>query len=162
MMGSHIDDPDAVESAERTSPGLGWLRLHTVFEADKVTRLVTTTASDGVSVSGYEIRHGYLLPEFGRRRWFEGLEYDAALSARDIGGNVVGTTLHGLFEDDEFRSWFLADVAARRGRDWQPSGLTFASARERQIDTIADACEESLDLTRLWQLVESARAPALT
>jgi adenosylcobyric acid synthase len=161
MMGSQIDDPDAVESGERTSRGLGWLRLHTVFETDKVTRLVTTTATHGVPVSGYEIRHGCLLPEFGRRRWFEGLEHDAALSARDVDGNIVGTTLHGLFEDDEFRSWFLADLAARRGREWQPSGLAFAAARERQIDTIADACEESLDLTRLWQIVESAGAPAL-
>jgi adenosylcobyric acid synthase len=158
MMGSQIDDPDAIESEERTSRGLGWLRLHTVFEADKVTRLVTTTATPGVSVSGYEIRHGCVLPELGRRRWFEGLEHDAALSARDIDGNVVGTTLHGLFEADEFRSWFLADLAARRGREWQPSGLAFAAARERQIDTIADACEESLDLTRLWELVESAGA----
>ena len=161
MMGSHIDDPDTVESTERTTRGLGWLRLHTVFERDKVTRLVVTTASAGVPVSGYEIRHGSVLPEFGRRRWFEGLEYDSALSARSVDGNVVGTTLHGLFEDDEFRSWFLADLAARRGREWQPSGLAFAAARERQIDTIADACEEHLQLTRIWELVESARSPAL-
>ena len=156
MMGSHIDDPDGVESPERTTPGMGWLRLHTVFEADKVTRLVATTVTDGVSVSGYEIRHGSVLPEFGRRRWFEGLERDTALSAQDTAGNVVGTTLHGLFEDDGFRTWFLADLASRRGREWQPSGLSFGAARERQIDTVADACEEHLDLTRLWQLVESA------
>ena len=159
MLGTSIDDPDGVESSVRSAPGLGWLRLHTVFEKDKTTRLVTANVTDGVSVSGYEIRHGCVLPEFGRRRWFEGLERDAALSASSRDGTIVGTTLHGLFEDDSFRSWFLADVAARRGHEWQPSGLTFSDARERQIDTVADACEKHLDVDRLVALIESAGAP---
>ena len=159
MMGSSIDDPDRVEASARTTPGLGWLRLHTVFEKEKVTRLVSAVVTDGVSVSGYEIRHGCVLPEFGRRRWFDGLERDAALSARNVEGTVVGTTLHGLFEDDGFRSWFLSDLAARQGGDWRPSGVSYAAARERQIDGIADACAEHLDLERLWELIESAAAP---
>ena len=158
MMGSRLEDPYGVESTERTAEGLGWLRLHTVFERDKVTRLVSATVTQGVSVRGYEIRHGCVLPEFGRRRWFEGLERDTALSATDVDGNLVGTTMHGLFEDDGFRAWFLADLAERRGLDWQPSGVSFAAARERQIDTIADACEEHLDVSRLWELAESAGA----
>jgi len=159
MMGSSIDDPDGVETSARKTRGLGWLRLHTVFEKDKVTRLVGAAVTDGVSVSGYEVRHGCVLPEFGRRRWFEGLERDTALSARNVEGTVVGTTLHGLFENDGFRSWFLADVAARRGRDWRPSGVSYAAAREHQIDRIADACEAHLDLESIWELVESAAAP---
>jgi adenosylcobyric acid synthase len=130
-----------------------------VFEKEKVTRLVTATVTDGVTVGGYEIRHGTVLPEFGRRRWFEGLERDAALSARNSEGTVVGTTVHGLFEDDGFRSWFLSDVAARRGREWQPAGVSFRAARDRQIDRIADACAQHLDLEILWELVESAAAP---
>ena len=127
--------------------------LHTVFEQEKVTHLVSARVTDGVTVSGYEIRHGSLLPEFGRRRWFEGLETEAALSARDIDGTIVGTTLHGLFEDDTFRAWFLSQLAARRGVHWQPSGVSFVTAREQQIDRIADACEIHLDLERLWALL---------
>jgi adenosylcobyric acid synthase len=156
MMGGSIEDPDGVESSERTTAGLGWLRLHTVFEKDKVTRLVHATVTDTVSIDGYEIRHGCVLPEFGRRRWFEGLERDSALSASNHEGTIVGTTLHGLFENDGFRSWFLADLSARRGLEWQPSGLSFTAARERQIDAIADACEEHLDLDRIWEIAESA------
>ena len=78
------------------------------------------------------------------------------ISAADADGIVLGTTLHGLFEDDGFRHRFLAELAGRRGRTWADSGLSFAAARQGQIDRIADACEEHLDLDALWRLVESA------
>jgi adenosylcobyric acid synthase len=80
----------------------------------------------------------------------------------DATGAVLGTTLHGLFEEDAFRSHFLGFVAARRGRVWASTGTSYAAARERQIERIADACEEHLDTERLWRLVDegivSARA----
>ena len=70
---------------------------------------------------------------------------------------MLGTTLHGLFEDDGFRSPLpRPSWPARRGRAWAASGLSFAAARQGQIDRIADACEEHLDLDALWRLVESA------
>ena len=72
---------------------------------------------------------------------------------------MLGTTLHGLFEGDAFRLAFLGSVAARRGRAWSPSDLAFAAVRERQIDVVADACEEHLDLEKLWRLVEEGSHP---
>ena len=105
-------------------------------------------------VAGYEIRHGRLRAEREHRAW---LAFDGELiSASDAEGSVLGTTVHGLFENDEFRTRFLAHVAARRGRAWSPSGLSYAEARQRQIDRVADACEEYLDLEALWRLLESA------
>lgn len=157
MMGERIDDPDAVESSEPEVSGLGWLPVRTVFEASKLTRLVSATTADpeSLTVAGYEIRHGRVhpaAPSFSP--WFDG-QHDDTVSARDESGLVLGTTLHGLFESDAFRSSFLATVAACRDRQWQPSGLEFAKVREDQIDRIADACEEHLDLAQVWRLVES-------
>ena len=156
MMGERIDDPDGVESSEPEVSGLGWLPVHTVFEASKLTRLATVTTADPESftVAGYEIRHGRLHPAPSFSAWFDD-QHDDTVSARDESGLVLGTTLHGLFESDAFRSSFLASVAARRDRQWQPSGLEFAKVREDQIDRVADACEAHLDLEQMWRLVES-------
>ncbi len=65
----------------------------------------------------------------------------------------LGTSLHGLFEEDGFRAAFLTQVAARRGKRWTGSGLSFAAAREAQIDRLADA----LEATSTWALVQAHR-----
>jgi adenosylcobyric acid synthase len=154
MMGESIDDPAGVESPERTCAGLGWLPVRTVFVADKVTRLAVGSGPDGTTVRGYEIRHGRIEPRTGCVPWLTTGTAGDALGALDASGAVLGTTLHGLFEEDGFRSWFLGFVAARRGRPHRPSGKSYAAARERQIDRIADACAAHLDIDRIWRLVE--------
>ena len=114
MLGSAIEDPRQVESAGPVI-GLGWLPVRTVFDPDKLTRLVCAVdAASGAPVAGYEIRHGRIVVEGEGRPW---LATDGEpISAGDAEGSVLGTTLHGLFENDDFRARFLADVAARRGR----------------------------------------------
>jgi adenosylcobyric acid synthase len=160
MMGERIDDPDAVESAQPSASGLGWLPVRTTFAAEKLTRLTAASVSGAASLSldGYEIRHGRIRAGPRYTPWFDtggASQADDVISAVDPSGDVRGTTLHGLFENNAFRSSFLADVAARRGRVWEPSGLDYAAAREEQIDRVADACEEHLDLERIWRIVEA-------
>jgi adenosylcobyric acid synthase len=67
---------------------------------------------------------------------------------------VRGTSLHGLFESDGFRAAFLGEVAARRGKRFAPSGVSFAAAREAQVDRLADVLEAHLDLATLDILVK--------
>ena len=154
MMGEEIDDPAGVESSQPASTGLGWLRIRTVFEPEKVTRLAQATSSQGDAVLGYEIRHGRVTAVPGCIPWLRAEGSAGVAGARDEQGATFGTTLHGLFEQDAFRSAFLGAVAVLRGRTWSPSGLAFAAARERQIDLIADACEEYLDLEKIWRLID--------
>jgi adenosylcobyric acid synthase len=154
MMGEEIDDPAGVESTQPARAGLGWLPVRTVFEPEKVTRLAQATSSHGDVVFGYEIRHGRVTAFPGCIPWLTAEGSTGVAGARDQQGAMFGTTLHGLFEQDAFRSAFLGAVAVIRGRTWSPSGLTFALARERQIDLIADACGEYLDLEQVWRLVE--------
>ena len=132
--------------------------MDTVFEEDKLTRLTATIGPDGAPVRGYEIRHGRLVPRAGFVPWLAPDGVDDPVSAAGGAGTLVGTTVHGLFEEDGFRSWFLGEVAARRGVRWWPSGVSYDALRQNQIDRIADACEEHLDLDRLWELVETGAA----
>ncbi len=158
MLGGRIDDPLGVESTVQTSAGMGWLPVDTTFALEKTTRLRAGRGPEGEPVHGYEIRHGRTLPGPGWTPWLEAdIDTDMdtgadehVISARDESGTMLGTSLHGLLEDDAFRSAFLSHVAGLRNRSWKPSGVSFAAAREAQIDRIADACAEHLDLERLW------------
>lgn len=174
---------DDIESALGKVDGFAWLDVVTSFGPLKVTRQRRGRArlpgaggsadlpaggdrggagpGAGLQVSGYEIRHGR--PEVGpaSQPWIElddayGVEAEGAV---DAGGGVLGTSLHGLFEEDGFRGAFLAEVGRRRGRDFVPAGVSFAAARETQIDRLADLVEAHLDLEALQVIIaEGARA----
>jgi adenosylcobyric acid synthase len=66
---------------------------------------------------------------------------------------VLGTNLHGLFEEDRFRASFLAHVGRRRGRRFRPAGVSFAAARAAQADRLADLVATHLDLSRVEAVI---------
>jgi adenosylcobyric acid synthase len=108
-----------------------------------------------VSISGYEIHHGRTHAGPSAVPWFlmgdgRGSRTEGIIDDRN---GVCGSSLHGLFEGDEFRSTLLGAVAERRGKQWAPSGVSFALARQGQIDQLADLCREHLDLEALWRLI---------
>jgi adenosylcobyric acid synthase len=149
MLGRSITDD--VESGRGRVEGLGWLATETVFEASKVTRQRRGRGL-GQRVSGYQIHHGRTRPA---DPW---LVLDDAYGQAEDGsagpdGRVLGTTLHGLFEEDGFRAAFLSRVAARRGKTWLPAGVSFAAARQAQLDRLADMLEAHLDMAAIESLL---------
>ena len=153
MLGlSLVDD---VESGRGAVPGLGWLDVHTVFGPGKVTRQRRGTAM-GQRVSGYQIHHGRVRPGGGAPPWVHlddayGREEEGAVEAH--GARVLGTTLHGLFEEDGLRAVFLTEVARRRAKTFVPAGVSFRASREAQLDRLADALETHLDLAAVEDLI---------
>lgn len=159
MLGVEIDD--VVESGAGRVPGLGMLESRTVFRWDKLTRRRVLRDDEGRTVEGYELHHGRVEPGGGEVAWFTPGEADGGGSPEGVADperGIWGTSLHGLFEADAFRTGFLRAVAHRRGKDFLPSGRSFAAAREAQIDTFADLLESELDLDRLLALVSEAAA----
>ena len=96
-------------------------------------------------------------PETGWQQWLfvDDSDPDEVESGQSGDGLVFGTSLHGLFESGRTSaapSWTTwPKCGAKR---WRPTGASFAAARERQIDAVADACEQHLDLDALWRLIE--------
>jgi adenosylcobyric acid synthase len=153
MLGDSISD--GVESdPPRTVSGLGLLPGHTVFETAKLTAWTTGHAL-GVPVTGYEIHHGRTR---GAPGWIalagagQGREGGQA-----AGGRILGTNLHGLFDNDAFRAAFLGTVAARAGRSWAPGGTSFAAAREDRFNRLADMLEQHLDLAAIHRFIHSGQ-----
>jgi adenosylcobyric acid synthase len=154
MLGRRI--VDEVECRRGEVPGLGWLEVETVFAPTKLTRQRRGVAL-GERVSGYEIHHGRT------RRLGSAVPFvllDDAYGAEGEGAvdpaapQVVGTSLHGLFEEDAFRARFLEQVAARRAKRFVAAGVRFAACREAQFDRLADVFEAHVDMAAVERLVE--------
>lgn len=176
MLGVSVHDD--VESPRRpvSAEGLGLLEVTTSFEVDKVTRRVRGRAL-GEEVDGYEVHHGRTTRLPGTAGWVElraarpGAIDGAIDGAVAMDGLVLGTSMHGLFESDGFRWRFLEGVAARRNKRIPPANAreagngngngtagagrwSFAAAREAQIDLLADAVEQHLDMEAIMRLIE--------
>jgi adenosylcobyric acid synthase len=149
MLGEVVDDPQGVEGPPGgRAEGLGLLDVRTCFESQKVLRLPVGRAL-GVAANGYEIHHGRVT--VGQAEPFLG-------GARS--GSVFGTMWHGALEGDALRRAWLSEAATLSGRGgFSPGNVSFADARQRRIDDLADAVEEHLDLDHVLSLVERG-APA--
>jgi adenosylcobyric acid synthase len=164
MLGTDIFDD--VESRSGHSPGLGVLPITTTFSHDKTTRRLEGVSTSGEPVSGYEIRHGQPGPLAGEtvEPWFVFEGGSCPEGVADVNDRTWATSLHGVFENDGLRATLLAEVAARRGKEFIPASATFTQAREEMIDLVADATEDHLNLDVLFgflcEATTDARVPA--
>jgi len=154
MLGRAITDD--VESGGGTVPALGHLAVTTTFAVHKVTRQRRGRAM-GQAVSGYEIHHGHTTREPGTDGW---IHLDDVHGTDDEGlvdgvtASFLGTALHGVFEEDGFRSAFLCEIGRRRDKTFVPAGVSFRAARQQQLDRLAELLEANVDLAALDALIK--------
>ncbi|MXW96056.1 MAG: cobyric acid synthase [Acidimicrobiaceae bacterium] len=148
MLGRTIDDD--VESRLGVVEGMGLLDVETRFEHDKMLAHVSGTAF-GAAVTGYQIHHGRVRrkPDGTATPWLWFNQEPDGWCADE----VYGTTLHGLFESDDFRRAFLTHVATLNGCRYDPDPVPFSERRQRQFDAVADAMEECLDMSTLLEIM---------
>ncbi|WP_134672334.1 cobyric acid synthase [Halorussus marinus] len=145
VLGERIRNAGVESTAERgTVPGFGLLPVETNFSADKrvaqVTRSVDGTgpiAGASGTVSGYEIHMGESTPTAPVDR-----PVGPASAATD---RVLGTYLHGLFENENARSAFVARVFEASGKTPPDAGGKAASPH----DAAAELVRKHVDLAAL-------------
>jgi len=170
MLGKTIYDPYGIESGQRETSGLGFLDTETVFEKTKVTSQVEVypagIRSLGFAVDhkvrGYEIHMGRTTGDLGLFR-IERSSPDSRnegrglLSEGSAKGNVWGTYIHGLFDDDDFRKRLLDSVRERKGLVPPREAIGYARLREKAMNEWAKTLEEALDVAFIYELVGVAR-----
>ena len=139
LLGRRLDDPAGVEGS---GDGLGLLDVDTTYGRTK--RATTTTVRFGADlpspwswlrgreIRGYEIRHGTTVGTASSAATDDIGEGPAAF----VDGNVLGTTVHGIFED-------VGVVQALTGND--PGDL------EAVFDALADVLDRSVDTSWIEQ-----------
>jgi len=153
MLGREIGDPHGIEAAAAGTrvAGLALLDLTTELAADKFLRLRQGVhLPSGATVRGYEIHHGRGRDLAGAPllRFEDGDECGA--EAR--GGLIWGSYLHGLFDADHFRRWWIDRLRKRRGL--APLGRVVARYDiEPVLDRLAEVVRGSVDLPAICRLL---------
>jgi adenosylcobyric acid synthase len=165
MLGETIADPDGIERAG-SAPGLGLLPIHTLMRSEKVTRSAAGTLHGDTlfgqkittrCVAGYEIH-------VGETSYAPHAQPFATLTAAD--GNsaqwdgcvsenvrVVGTYLHGVFDEDAFRHVFVRAARAFAGLSDEVALTGWKAKREESLNRLADEVSKALDLRTIFHWV---------
>jgi adenosylcobyric acid synthase len=147
MLGNEVHDPLGIEGPAGSSRGFALLDIETVLQPAK--QLHNRTGQlylENAAVTGYEI-HAGVTSGPGLSRPVLRLS-DRADGAMSEDGLVLGTYLHGLFENSAARDALLRWAGLAR-----PTPLEYGQLREAMIDRLADAVEKHLDLRRIFELI---------
>jgi adenosylcobyric acid synthase len=164
MLGKVIEDPEHIESAKSWVEGLGLLPVTTFFLPTKSTHQVKGSIGSvpgllrnahGLPITGYEIHMGqttgghltapFLVTERSRKPC-EDLD-----GCCDMDGNVLGTYIHGLFHNQEFRRCLLSELAVRKGIELGSWGKVLS--KEEEYNQLADLVRSSLDMDLIYQTI---------
>ncbi len=150
MLGDRVVDPDACENPNPDEEvGLELLNVESVLTGDKTLELVTgVEIKSAERVEGYEMHMGLSEGPGRHRPWFK-LADGRMEGAISEDGNVSGTYMHGLFQDDGFRHSFLSSFNASRAR-----GASHNEKIELVLDGLAQHLEEHLDLDAMLKIAE--------
>jgi adenosylcobyric acid synthase len=175
ILGLDIRDPAGVEGGGEVR-GLGLLPISTTLEAEKITRPASVELlSDQIFgeimecgiATGYEIHLGVTEYNSGAKPLFELTRTGDAHSVLDgvASGDhrIIGTYLHGLFDDDRFRHAFVR--AARAACHLNPP-TTYANVkaeREARFDRLAQHVRQAIDLNEIYGWLKiNAKTQAVT
>ena len=162
MLGTRIMDPNGVEGNVPEVEGLGLLEVETVMERDKVTAQAEGVIAEGALpwygdrglLYGYEIHMGRTSGRGSarslmdvRRKGDSAWHPDGAVSDD---GRVIGTYLHGIFDNDNFRTALLNNLRGDEGQ----AVSSFAARKEEGYDLLAAMVNRHLDVEALLRIIE--------
>jgi adenosylcobyric acid synthase len=174
MLGEEIRDPFGIEGGGNVK-GLGVLPVVTVLERKKHRTNLRGKFQriggifeglSGMECSGYEIHHGKTVYQDGAVSLVElpdGTRGDAVSlvelpdGTRDGAqkGNVYGTYLHGIFDENGIAGEILRALLERKGIDGTDFVMDDRKVyKERQYDLLADGVRASLDMEKIYRILE--------
>lgn len=179
MLGQWLRDPKGVEAeAGDCMRGMGLLPVETVFLREKTRTRITGVLSgpsrmfSGYSektLTGYEIHMGETRPVDSDScdREDKSAGYTIRLSdgrpdgMEGLDGRVLGSYLHGLFDNERMTEALLKNLAEQKGEEfagrWQAGqkerGESLQEYKERQYDRLADLVRNSLDMEKIYEIL---------
>ena len=148
MLGKAIHDPLGIEGAPGSSEGLNWLDMETTLAAEKTLRQVSGHCrlnGRKASLRGYEIHAGVTEGSALENAFAEVNDHcDGAISSD---GQVLGSYVHGLFDDNEARALLLHWAGASTLKAVDYDGII-----ETNLERLADCVEQHLNMEMLLSL----------
>ena len=66
---------------------------------------------------------------------------------------VIGTYIHGLFDEDELRCAFINWLRKKKGLELKEKGISFFSFKEEQFIKLAKIIKDNLDIKRIYEWI---------
>ena len=162
MLGNRLLDPHGVEGNPGEAAGLGLLDVETTMLKEKETHQVQAqllpaamelSPGCGTAITGYEIHVGQTVLGSGARPFAAITERSQDAAGIDDGavsldGRVFGTYLHGIFDNNGFRTAFLNRIRRDKG---MPEQAEMIPAND-PFDLLATHMEAHLDMTRIFEI----------
>lgn len=146
MLGEKIFDPLQTESNHAELDGLKLLPIETTFTAKKFTRQVTISVEFeflgsrifSENLDGYEIHAG-----------------ESNLNGQKIivAGNVFGTYVHGIFDNDDFRLKFLNAVRLKKNLPPLASTRNVRAEKQKNYERLANIVRQNLNMDLLEKII---------
>ena len=162
MLGRVLSDPDGVESGG-TMAGMGLLPTETIFLGEKTRTRVDGafrggaglfTALNGVPFHGYEIH-------MGETAYLEDAVPLSRLTCLDRAekldgaarGNVWGSYVHGIFDSGAFAQALVNALLSVKGLTPDAAAVDWETYQEEQYDKLAAGVRASLDMDRIYGIL---------
>ncbi|MDB0439326.1 cobyric acid synthase [Clostridioides difficile] len=170
MLGKKLKDPYHVESEIEEVDGIGLLDTETIFEEKKTTTQVEATIIEctgeymrdlkGKKVKGYEIHMGIT----NRSSKVSSLDLITKKLDREVNytegsinkeGNVIGTYLHGIFDEIDFTRAILNNIRKKKGlKELESTVSSFDEFKDKEYDKLADFLREHLDIEKIYEIMK--------
>lgn len=172
MLGKKIFDPYNVENSEKEVEGMGFLNIITTIDKVKTTgqvsaelingsklfNVVQDSSNDGFkNLKGYEIHMGVTTGDIGLFRLSRITHHASPVTVvidGSLKGNVWGTYIHGIFDNDSFRTALLNSLRCRKGLLTVKETINYHALRETAINKWADILRNSVDICFILRLLD--------
>jgi adenosylcobyric acid synthase len=169
MLGNKILDESGLESGSpKIVEGLGLLDVDTAFDSyEKVTERVSVIpvgkgaileGCRGRELTGYEIHMGKTILGPGAEPAFRVIRRSGTIvssldGALDQTGLVLGTYLHGIFDEPPLRESIVAYLASKNRIAIDERRESIEQVWENGLSQIVSAVEKNLELSRILNLI---------
>ena len=161
MLGNELIDEYGVEEGG-TEEGLKLLNFSTIFAKEKTTRQTETEIINtpdfidlcNSTIKGYEIHMGSTIDP--KENPFT--KSDITDNGGFVNNNIMGTYIHGIFENDNFVDAIISGLIKKTGKivTIDTNINDFDIYKDSQYELLADLIEESLDINAILNILDKS------
>ena len=157
MLGDEISDNNNIESRSERIDGMGILPVATELRPEKIlSQVKAVDFVSGIEVTGYEIHHGQTKVKGDATPAFEITEFmnrkvKKTDGARTPDNRCWGTYIHGIFDNDIFRRYFLNLI--RKDKGWPAVRKGISHDPDREIEKVSALVRKNIDMDLLYKII---------
>ena len=164
MLGNIIEDSLGIEGEQRQEKGFEFLPVSTTFKSEKMTkqsegRIVSSIIKEfnNIHVSGYEIHNGETIVNNGNNIFIKLSNGEVAGAINDK-GNVIGTYLHGIFDDGDFLKYFVKYLLIKNAiKGDYTENVSYNDYKLKELDKLSKILAENINMIKVEEILKQCK-----